>query len=181
MLAVAALGKYLGLDAEVIDTLWKGGLGLGLFGLRTANKSIRVSKMLGGSSVVSSVFLLVPLAGFAALTLPGCGGPVVLTPEGCVMREVERDGQRYSLGACLGADGEVERVVVEWESQDGVNFQATQYRDERGQLIRYRAGTGSWLAWSSETGIFSGPLPPEVVAGILEARSARSAEVTNSK
>ena len=182
MLVLSAFGNHLGIDAEMIDKLWKTGLGTGLWGLRTKKRDVELPKILGRIGAVKLVAVVGFLAtSFAALSLSSCAGAVRVAPDGCVMREVERDGQRYSLGVCLGGDGSVERVVVEWQSLEGVSFQAIQYLDDRGQVIRYRVGEEPWLSWSSETGVFVGPLPPEVAQRILETRGGSRAEVTKAK
>lgn len=141
------------------------GLILMVIGLRTANQPLDFS-LLGKPNRAAGLLLVGLSLSLAALSLSACGSASAprVTPEGCVLYKVERDGQEYQAGVCLDAEGEVDRAVIQWQAEDGIEFQAMQYRDGRETVIRYRSeAAGPWLAWSSKSGLILGPVPPEII------------------
>lgn len=100
----------------------------------------------------------------AAIGSAGCGGGVVLTPDGCALNKVEKDGGVYYAGACFDPSGKVRNLRVRWQSLEGEWIQADIY-EERAPVIRYETPDGSWVEWSEKTGVLIGPVPGVVGDG----------------
>lgn len=95
------------------------------------------------------------------LLCSGCGS-LAITEDGCILGSYQRDGMTYQAGACVDADGKVDRVRVQWRNGEGQEIRATIYRKSNGTLIEYRLAGSMWIRWTAKSGVQLGPLPTEV-------------------
>lgn len=97
-----------------------------------------------------------------------------ITTDGCALMEyTAANGQKYKAGPCVGPDGKIDRYIVQWEakvegSESGDTVVARVVRYTKDGVIKtyYKAGDGSWIEWSSKSGLTLSPPPAAEVTPV---------------
>lgn len=109
------------------------------------------------------LFLLVAATMTLGLGLSSCAGlSFAVSPEGCALARYSQDGQTYYAGPCVGADGKVDRYVTQWQNDTGDTIRLTRFAGSKENRIHYKGADGSWIEWSSKSGVLLGPAPVEL-------------------
>jgi hypothetical protein len=112
------------------------------------------------------------LLSLLALVLTSCGSSVILDGS-CVLSKVEKDNNTYYVGPCLDSEGQIEKVKVRWQNDEGIDLRATVARDGAVK-ITYRTDSGLndsgiWVSWSPKSGVMLGAVPVEIVDVVEES------------
>lgn len=109
------------------------------------------------------LFLLATASLLLGFGLSSCTAlSFAVTPEGCALARYTHEGQAYYAGPCVGADGKVERYVTQWENDAGDTIRLTRYVGTNEQRVEYKGSDGSWIKWSSKSGVLLGPAPASI-------------------
>ena len=154
-----------GLGAAVLALMaWVGAL---IWKRFTGGNSGGGNKGGGSGGSLPSILLTAAALSMAGLVLPSCV-PLSLTSDGCVLGSYSKDGKTWKAGPCVGPDGKVDRIKVQWSNEAGQELRATIYYDKRKTLVEYHAGGGLWLQWTSKSGVVIGPVPPQVETSLTQ-------------
>lgn len=126
------------------------------------NNSFTIPKKVG-------LFLMLCCLGALTCFSVSCAGSGVslgITPEGCAMFTYGHGSKTYSAGPCIGPDGKIDRYRSEWRNTDGVALRAERVTKTKVTTVWYQSTDGTWLKWSSKSGVMLGPVPNEVTPAL---------------
>jgi hypothetical protein len=112
--------------------------------------------------------LLVPAMFFTiCLSLSSCAGLSLVDlktdPDSCHLVTYKNEkGQHYSYGPCTNPEGKIDRIRSVWTNPEGVKIQYTLTLATKKSQLRYLAPDGTWIEYSSKSGVSLGNMPPQV-------------------
>lgn len=116
----------------------------------------------------SGLGVLLAMLTATSLLLPSCGaglsfGGISTDKDSChLLAYKDKNGKSYSYGPCTNELGKIDRLRSVWTNPEGIKVQFTYTLATKKGVVHYLGADGTWIEYSSKSGISLGNIPPQV-------------------